>query len=183
MIITYFMQYSKYNENIFIKYINEFQYSVGRLSLMIPFAVTGFTLASLDTINNFKKFKFKTIIFSIIIFILVDNFSVFYVFSKFADYNGIKLNVLSLCIIICFFLLPFEKIKNKYIKAFIEYITRYTAGIFYLHIPVYRYSKQYIYNIKKGNLKGLFINYILSYTICHLGTLIFGKTKAVNLFS
>ena len=98
MIITYFMQYSKYNENIFIKYIDEFQNSVGRLSLMIPFAVTGFTLASLDTINKLKNYKFITIIFSISIFILVDNFNVFYVFSKFADYTGIKLNVLSLCI-------------------------------------------------------------------------------------
>ena len=158
MIFAYFLQYSKYNEYFFLHFRNEFQNSVGRLNLMIPFAVTGFTLSSLNIIDNLKKYyKLKTIIFSTIIFIFVDNFRIFFVFSKFADYTGIKLNVLSICLIFIFSSFAFEKIKIKYITNIVDLTTRYTAGIFYLHIPVYKYSKYFFNCIRKGDFISLFL--------------------------
>ena len=178
-IVAYFLQYSNYNYYIFAHTINEFRFSIGREIMMIPFAVSGFSLAHFKIIEYLQKNKYITFIFSILTFILIDNFDVF---CEFTPYNGIKFNVLSLCLIFVFSLLSFENI-NKYIKIFIHYITRYTAGVFYLHIHVAYYSRNFILSVKNGTIEGLFIIYIICYSICHFGILLFGKSKAKNLFS
>lgn len=178
-IVAYFLQYSNYNYYIFEHTINEFRFSIGREIMMIPFAVSGFSLAHFKIIEYLQKNKYITFIFSILTFILIDNFDVF---CEFTPYNGIKFNVLSLCLIFVFSLLSFENI-NKYIKIFIHYITRYTAGVFYLHIYVAYYSRNFILSVKNGTIEGLFIIYIICYSICHFGILLFGKSKAKNLFS
>ena len=147
---------------------------------MLPFAVTGFTFASFNALNKIKEYKYSTFILCIIIFLFVDYFNIFFPMDP---YNGIKPNIQSICLIFIFSNLSFDKIKNKYIKTIIEYITRYTAGIYYLHIHVYHYFKYYIQCMRKKNIGGLFINYIICYSICHFGMIIFGKTKARNLFS
>ena len=180
MIIAYFLQYSKYNYYFFAKSIVECRYSIGREIMIIPFSITGFTLAALNIIYFIKKNQFKSFFFSIIIFVSIDNLNII---TNLGDYNGIKLNILSICLVFFFSLIPFEKIKQKYIIIFIDYFSRYTAGIFYLHIIIYYCLKNYISLINKGTVRGLFIIYIICYIICHFGMVIFGKTKAKNLFS
>ena len=61
-------------------------------------------------------------------------------------------------------------------------ITKYTAGVYYLHIPVYGYSKYYLYHVRKGTFLGVFFIYIICYSICFFGMLLFGKTWLKNLF-
>lgn len=180
MIVSYILQYSEYNYNFFKNMSSYCKMSIEREIMMIPFAITGFNFAAFNIINFLKKYRLNIFIFSIITFIFIDNFNVF---NNFENYNGIKLNVLSITLILIFSSLPFEKIKSRYIKLFISFITRYTAGIFYLHIPVYLLLRFYILPIKKGTLEGVVINYLVSWIICHFGTLLFGKTKAKNLFA
>ena len=180
MIISYILQYSEYNLHAFAHSISELKYSLGREIMMIPLAVTGFILGSSNAIYYIKEYRIKTTISALIIFISVDYFNIF---SDIGEYNGIKLNVLSICLIFIFSLFPFENIKNEYIKKFFDYITRYTAGIFYLHIEVYYILNNFIISIKKQTVQGLLIIYIITYSICHFGILVFGKTKAKHLFS
>ena len=182
MMFAYFLQYSKYLSNAFSQYKLEFHYSIDRELELIPYAITGLNLKAFNIINNLKQFQLQTFIFSLIIFFFVDNFDVISVVNDY--YSGIKLNVLSINLILIFSsLFPSEIFQNKYIKYFVEYITRYTAGIYYLHIPIYSYFSKYIISMKKGTIGGLFMIYIISYSICHLGMLLSGKTKARNLFS
>jgi len=168
MISSYILQYSKFNDYIFVNLPSNYKMSIGREIMMIPFSVVGF---------NFAKYK---IMFSALIFFIIDYF---HVFSHLGDYNGIKLNVLSVCLILIFASFPLEKIKNKYIKYCIIYIIRYTGGIYYLHTTVFSYLRLYIISMRKKTIEGVIINYIITYLICHLGMLIFGNTKAKNLFS
>ena len=157
MIISYFQQYSKYNYYLFFFLLGKFTYSIARLNPCFPFTVTGFTFAFFNTINYLNKnYKYKAIIFSIVIFIFVDNFDVLTFPFGLDAYFGIKLNVLSICLIFIFSLLSFNSIKNRYIKNFIMHITKYTAGVYYLHIPVYEYSKNYLFQVKKGTFIGVF---------------------------
>ena len=63
MIIAYFLQYSKYNYYFFAKSIVECRYSIGREIMIIPFSITGFTLAALNIIYFIKKNQFKSFFF------------------------------------------------------------------------------------------------------------------------
>lgn len=179
MIFAYLIEYSNYEYQICSKLNNDFNISICREILMIPFGVTGFTFSAFNLSIYLKKYKFTFFIFAFIIFLFVDYFNVI---NLLGTYKGIKPNILSVCLIIIFSIFPFEHIKNKYITIFIEQITRYTAGIYYLHMPVYSYLEFYILPIKKRNIVGLFFIYIITYSICYFGMLISGKTKAKNLF-
>ena len=180
MIIAYFLQYSKINIDSYDNLIFNFKIVINREIMMIPFAVTGFSLSNFNIINNLKPYKNNIIIFSTIIFVFIDYFTVF---AELYDYLGIRLNISSICLFFTFSLLSLERIKKKYIKQILEYVTRYTAGIYYLHTSVDYYLRYYILFCRKGTLEGLFIIYFVTYSICHFGTLIFGKSKAKYLFS
>lgn len=179
MILFYLMQYTKIYNKAFSYFKLDVQISIGREIMMIPFAVTGFTLAALNIIIILQKYKQKLFIFSLISFFFIDIFNVFFFMGY---YNGIKPNIHSISLIFLFSVFSFDDIKNKYIKILIDYITRYTAGIYYLHMIVHSYLRYYILCIRKKTVGGLFVNYIICYSVCHIGILLFGKTKAKNLF-
>ena len=180
MIMSYFLQYSKTNFDSINNIRIHFKISINREIEMIPYAVTGFNFASVNIINHLKSYRYKSITFSVIIFLFLDYFSVFIELNA---YSGIRRIISSICLFLTFSQLPFEKIKNKYINKFIEYLTRYTAGIYYLHTTVKYYLRYYFKYVRKGTLEGSFIIYIVTYLICNFGIIIFGKTKAKYLFS
>ena len=179
LMISYFLQYSELNRKIYFK-ANQKNF-IGRLFELIPFAITGFILFEFNIINRLQNYNLNTFIFSLLIY----NFLGYYkVFSDFQGivYHGIKLNILSSCIIFMFSLCTIENIKNKYLLNCIKSFTNYTGGIFYLHQIIHNYLNNIIKDIKKGTFISLFIIYFFSYLVCFLGTLIFGKTKAKFLF-
>lgn len=180
LIFSYFLQYSKLNVKLFF-YLNAKQ-SIGRETELLSFAITGFILFELNIINNLQKYKFNTFIISLLIYNLIEDYQIFSDFEGIA-YNGIKLNILSNCVIFIFSLLSLEKVKKKYLINFIKVFTNYTGGIFYLHQLIqWKFANIIIY-IKKGTFSGLFLIYLLCYIICFLGMYFFGKTKAKYLFS
>ena len=77
---------------------------------------------------------------------------------------------------------PSEIIKTNLIKAILKHITNFTAGVFYLHMPIIIYLKSYIKIIKEGSFSGLIIIYLSCYIISFLGMKSFGKTKLKHLF-
>jgi len=180
MIFSYFTQYSGLNYKLYI-FVKK-NHSISRINELIPFGITGFIIHELNILNKLGSHKLNTFIISLIIYIFIGNYSVFSDF-KGDNYHGIKLNVLSICIIFLFSLFSFEKNKNKYLFNFIRIFTNYTGGIFYLHQAIHNYFEEFIIIIKKGNLLSLFLIYFFSYITCFLGTMIFGKTKAKYLFS
>ena len=93
------------------------------------------------------------------------------------------MNILSLCITFIFAIITLENVKNKYLINFILIISNYNGGIFYLHQLIHHYFQNLIIDVKKGTFFSLFIIYFLSYIICFLGEMTFGKTKAKFLFS
>ena len=85
-------------------------------------------------------------------------------------------------IIFIFSLFPNETMTNKYLNKLIFLITKYSAGIFYLHLSIKKYLKDYNTNVKNGTFLGTIFNYIICYSISSLGDIIFGKTHLKYLF-
>jgi surface polysaccharide O-acyltransferase-like enzyme len=180
LFFAYFFQYSELNIKLY--YLANRKNSIGRICELLPFAVTGFFICELNIIHKLNYYKLNTFIISLFIYNLISTFNVFTNFKGIA-YYGVKLNILSLCITFIFAIITLENVKNKYLINFILIISNYNGGIFYLHQLIHHYFQNLIIDVKKGTFFSLFIIYFLSYIICFLGEMTFGKTKAKFLFS
>ena len=181
MLLCYVSQYTGYHIN---KYKNLPTYKkMGALLIfeMIPFAVTGFTLGFYNIINTLQDMKIKTLIYSILIYNFVVDCNIFSDI-KGMIFHGLHLNIKAVCVIFIFSLFPSDKITNDYLQKFLIAVTNYSGGVYYLHMSMMRYFKEYINEFKKESFWAVVINYLMCYFICFIGTKIFGKTPLKYLF-
>lgn len=182
-LISYFLQYSGYNKKFYHYLSIEKRESLGRLAEVLPFAVTGFTYAYFNIFEIFKDFKIKTVILSVSIFIFLEKYNIFSDTTALRiSYAGIILNVRATCLVFIFSLIPFENITKKFIINALLQISKFTAGVFYLHISVFIYLKKIVNPIKQGSFFGCLIIYFICYLICLVGIKFFGNTRFKNLF-
>jgi len=183
LIFFYIAQYSGFHyKKIFKKYSPSCQgRTLGYFFEIVPLCITGFTLGYFKIIDILKRRRLKVIIISLMIYNVIEDYNII-PNIKGLLYQGIKINIQSVCLIFAFYLIPFDNIKNKYLLKFLIIITNYTAGIYYLHYSIRFYLGYYFDNIKNGTFCGLFITYFFCYIICFIGMLIFGKTSFKFLF-
>lgn len=181
-LLFYFAQYSGYHYNkVFLKYpaYNK------RLAVLffetVPYSVTGFSLGFYKIVSYLQNFKTKTFTLSYLVYILVTRYNIFSNL-KGVGYQGIYLNIKSVCIIFVFSLFPSANIKNKYIIKLLNLLTNHTGGVYYLHVSIHSYCINFFDSIKYRTFFGMIINYIICYFICFLGIIIFGKTPIKYLF-
>ena len=153
-LFSYYLQYSKYSKNIY--YYTHRISGLARENEMIPYAVTGFTIYSMKLLNILEKYKLNTFIICSLVYILTRKFKIFNGFFGVA-YNGVKLNILSVCLVINFSLLPLKNIKNRKLEKLLKFMTNNSAGIYYLHRVVQLYFKNIFNDIKKGTFFGMIL--------------------------
>ena len=174
-------QYSGFNFNFFKKHFSSY-HTLGRFTEAIPNAIIGFSLANYDLIKIMKNNKIISL-YLLMILIIITRYNIFSDLKTF-KYGGIRLNIAAFCIFIMFYLIPFQKIKNKIFISVITKITNYTAGIYFTHVL---FGKGYLCKLlifaKKGTLFRCIIIYIISYCACFVGTKLSRKTKFKHLFS
>lgn len=181
LIICYLLQYSGIVFQYFIKFRDYAFRHFGSIVEIIPFTVTGLTLASYSLINKINKIKDKkkVVFVTIIILYFIKKYDIIRSCRGFR-YPGVSLNVGGIFILISFSFISF---KNKpKVLNFIKHFTNYTGGIYYLHFVVMNIFRNKISYINNKTIFGGFIIYIISYFICFFGIKIFGKTKLKNLF-
>lgn len=179
-VFAYYFQYSNYNYILFCKYSYEIKYTIGRLFEIIPYSISGFIIAHLRFIEYLKKKKIKSISFFLILFIFVYNINIFEE-SKGFYYAGIKLHIYSLCIFIIFAIFS----KNLIFKGFtklIPYISNFTSGIYYLHVPVMLYFQNIFEILRKRTIFSSLLTYLICFCICLIGNKFFKNTRLNNLF-
>ncbi len=181
LIICYLLQYSGLIFKYFITFKEKAYRYFGSIIDIIPYAVTGLSLASYNLLNNINKIKEKkkVVFVTIIILFFIKKYDIIRSPRGFR-YQGISQNIGGIFILICFSFISFEK---KYKALFIiKHFTNYTGGIYYLHIVVMNIFKNKISFISHRTIFGGFSIYIISYFICFIGIKIFGKTKIKSLF-
>ena len=148
---------------------------------MVPIAVTGLCLGSINLIRKLSLIKQKSLLFILMVLFLILYFDIFYRPKGFL-YTGIQLNIGSI-LVFCFFGILFIDINLKgNLNIFISYTTNYTGGIYYLHVFIREIFKNKISLIKHRTYSGAVIIYIICYLICLIGNKIFIKTKLKYLF-
>ena len=179
LLYAYYAQYTGYHIN---SYFKKYPDVISYLFETFPLAVTGFTLGYYKIIDFFQNYKIKTFILSAIIYKIIADYNIFRRIRG-LNFQGINLNIQSICVIFIFSLFPSDKIKNELLQKLLTLITNYSAGVFYLHFSVRDYFGIYFDDIKNGTFKGIFINYFICYFVCFIGMKIFGKTPLRYLFS
>ena len=179
LIFSYFIQYSEYHRKI-VPYFHGID-GLSREIELLPFAVVGFTLNALNILKILENYKLNSFIMCLLIYNLANDYNIFIkIFG--ISYHGIKLNILSVCVVILFSLFPSNKIKNKKLINLLKFITNYSGGIFYLHQVVHFFFKTYYKDIRDGTFNGVIQIYFISYIICMIGANVFSKTQLKFLF-
>ena len=184
ILILILFYYCQYSGNYFQKYLpiqKNNKYTILRMFEMVPLGVTGFIIGYFNIINKINKYKFQTLVISCITYHIVNNYQLFRK-VKISMYSGIEFNIKSICAIFIFSLFPSDKITDKNLQKVFNLLTNYSAGLFYLHIPIRNYGSKYIDEIKNQTFLGIVYNFLICYSISVVGDLIFGKTPLKYLF-
>lgn len=179
-LISYLFQYSRFNYFYFDKFKMSIRLSIGYFVETMPFASSAFLLSSADILEKLIKHRMKIYIISFILIYLIIKYNVFNDLVGYT-YRGIENNLASLIIFILFLLIPFEYLKSKVFKSFFLIFSKFTQGIYCLHILVI-YIISLVINKKYGNLIHCFIVYFFGYIISFFFSKIFGKNKLRYLF-
>ena len=178
LIVAYFFQYKYWNILIREKYSISI-ISLGTIFELLPFSVIGITIHYLNIISKLNKFKGLAIFYIGIIIFFILEFDIF-VRIEGIVYQGIMLNIGGICIFILFSLFSFQ---NRRLIFLLEIITKFTGGIYYIHMICFNLLEEKIYFIKNSTLHGSIVIYIFSYIICFLGTKLSFNTKIKLLFN
>lgn len=178
IIISYWLQYSEINYQIFSEYKPHLR-SISHIAEMMPIASTGITLASIDILKKLEKIKVKTLFFCIVVLFFTYNYNLFGEFRGF-PYSGIKQNIAGICLFIFFALIPFQIIDKKILKV-IKIITSHTGGIYYFQ-AIMEHILSKINYLKYNDIFKCFLIYLFGYLICFLGSKIFKKNRLKYLF-
>ena len=179
-LLSYFFQYSQYNYDIFFKMNFEKKKTFGRIVEIIPYSISGFFISYFKLIAGFQKNRVKTVNTCLFIFILIFKYN-FFLEPKGFSYQGLKLNILSSCLFITFSMISNKFIAKNLVKLILQ-ISKFTPGIYYLHIPIMLYFKNIFRVINKKEIYGTIFIYIITFIICIIGNFIFKKNILINLF-
>lgn len=121
-IISYILQYSKYNYYFFDHYNKCVSHSIGHFVETFPIAVTAFLLNFSEFLSNSKNRRNFVIFYCFIVNYFIYKFSIFMsieIYGKKYNYNGIDKNIFAFLSFVGFFLIPFEKCYFNKLTIFI----------------------------------------------------------------
>ena len=181
-LLIYALEYSRYDfSNYFEKYLKQDKYLLFFFVDSIPFSISGLILGYYNVLDILKKYKIKAFVLSFLLYKLIADYNIFSILKR-RGYQGIDLNIQSICLIFIFSSFPSYLGNNLNIKNFLNIVTKFTGGVYFMHVPIHNYFKDYLNDIKKGTFLGMFQDYLICYFICFLGTIIFGKTLLRYMF-
>ena len=182
-ILSYILQYSKYNYIYFDHFKDCISHSIGHFVESFPIAITAFILYFNDILNKLLPYKYTVIFYCVLgnFFILKYGiFSSIEIYGRTYNYNGLDKNIFSLFSFVGCYLIPFDFFHSKELKTFIEIITKFTQGIYCIHIIIAHYITYYFH--LERTFQGCIIIYLVSYFISFIGTKISCNTKMKFLF-
>lgn len=168
-----------YYKNLFSNYIIEIKTLFHDFSKVVFHASIGISFASIISINRLRIYRRRTIIISLILMLLTKYFLL--IINRFFFLRCIIIGIESLSIFILFSTLPFDQINNKIVNLIIKHFTKYTGGVYYLHLKIKEFLNKSDF-IKNGTLMECLLIYIICYFICFIGNKAFRKIDLKYLF-
>ena len=168
-IIAFLVIYFRFSE-IYIFDQNKKNYinlNLGTIGEMVPIAVTSISFSSINLTTKLKYYKKRILFFSTIIIYILFKYDIFIKYEGFRYPEILLNNFAAIFLFIFFSLIPLEKLtnKNQLYFFFINNITKFTGGIYYLHLIFFNFLKKSEL-IKNFSFFECIIIYFLCYFIC-----------------
>ena len=182
-ILSYFLQYSKYNYLFFDQYKDSVSHSVGHFVESFPIASTAFIFNFTDVLGKLKSLRILAIFYCIIFNFFIYNYCIFMnieLYGKKYNYNGFDKNLFAIFSFVCFYLIPFEKLHSQILNKIIKIITKYTLGIYCIHTKIIFLMRKFFHT--KSSFKGCIIIYFVSYLTSFIGDKLSRNTILKFLF-
>lgn len=173
LILCYYIQYSIPNYSFYKQFKDCVSYSVGHLIISFPIAITAFNLNRINLI----EFLEKSILFQVLMFLIS---IILFIFGTPYTYKGIDKNLFSLVSFYSFHLMPINNLLSNKPKNIIYFITKYTKGIYCLHLIIKYYIIRF-FNLTPSFFLCLYL-YIICYILSFFGKKIFEKNYIRYLF-
>lgn len=172
-IISLYLHISGINRKYFSSFSSLIQISLGTLIELIPLAVIGCNLSSINILTKIKVFSFSTYFILMFFIYLLFKYDIFINYKGFL-YSNILLNIFAAMTLILFFGSLHLDMSTK-ISVIIKIITKFTGGIYYIH-PIFPKYVMFFIKIKKDYFSSLLI-YIFCYLVCFCGNKLFQTNK------
>lgn len=175
-ILSLYLHFSGINYKLFISFNIRYKMSLGSLIELFPIAIIGSIYSSINLLLKIKNIRLH---FYLILFSLIH---IFFKYDLFMNFNGcIYPNVLLNLVSSSILFILFGSFNDDKFKI-IEYFSKFTGGIYYIH-PIIRncLGKYFLFIRKKSYFSSYFI-YIINYIFCYIGSKIFKNNILKYLF-
>ena len=179
-LLCIYLQISETNYYFFVSFKHKYKINIASLVELLPLATVGCFLskskiASKNTLPFHYYFSFFFYIISLF------RYNIFIPLKGF-KYPNIIVNIFASVIFLLIFCnISFDKFK--YLDRFINHITKFTAGIYYLHTIIRDYfSRANIFFIKSPNYYYSFLIYLICYSCCFIGIRFFKNNNFKYMF-
>ena len=162
--------FAKINRKTFEVYEKNIKWSIGRVNEALPLAIVGCIYSSINLISKFNNITIHSFFILLDIIYILFNYDLFKIFPGFSYSNTLSYILASTVFVLFFSSLKFDKFNI--LKTIIMNITKYTGGIYYIHVIFYKYV-YFFFKIKKTSYFFSFIVYVICYIICFLGNKLF----------
>lgn len=184
LILSLLIQYSGIYM-VFASWRYELKYPIGRFFEMIPIAVVGFMISAKGILEKIKTNRTMIAILSGSIIFIDMKYSIFSPIDGYG-YEGVEKIVIATAFIALFLALPFEMISDK-MNSIINFITRYTMGVYCMHRLIFtiltEINTYFGIGISVNSFGFCIIIYVLCFACAWIGDGVFGKTKLKALFN
>ena len=181
-VASLYIHISMINYNIFNSYTFKLRQSLGSIIELTPLAVIGCIFWSTKILQYKIIYNINFPIMMFCIIYIFFRFDIFIYYPGFW-YPNVFLNIFaSITLFLLFGSLSLDNIKNSIPKIIIKIITKFTGGIYYLHIIYRCYLRKYSSYFNKKTYLGSFIIYIICYFNCFFGYKLFYNSKLKYLF-
>ena len=162
---------------IFKKYIFT---TIGTLIELAPLGVIGFHYNSLNLLSKTKDIPIYFRLILLVLIYIFFKFDIFIILPGFR-YSSVLLNLFASTILFIFFnSLLLEKIPLFH--YILSHITKFTGGIYYIHLVVRDYITKKIFFFDNKPYLSAVVIYIICYIICFIGNSYFKNSKLKYLF-
>lgn len=135
------LQYSGINYKLFGHLPWALKWPFGRLAETLPYCVIGFFMGKFNFYQKLQKKRYWVLVICIFAFIFTRNLNI--PIGENFHYAGIVPIIRSFLFLTIFYFLPFDVVCKKFPKApkIFSVITRYTLGIYCMHIIAGQYTE------------------------------------------
>lgn len=167
--LSIYLQYSGWNIAIFGSLPGAISYPLGRLCEAVPFMVIGTLISYYNIMQLLEKKRWEVLVILLIGMAIMFKVTIFVIPEGF-HYSGLYNVFMGSAMVMFFYLLPLGKLSEK-CKVIIEFVSKYTLGIYCIHRLVRNLLNFFLYphiTVIPGTFFECVLVFIVSFAVVFL---------------